>query len=190
MSVDVEALTRRWQRSWPQCPPLGDSFKYRMHDRWVRFHSLPRGQRYATNATEYQIVLHRYNAILDELTATEVYLITAEYAPDDCAAGTEPVHVGLHPGAVKWMHAVDPDDPEYAYDLHVSQRRFEPGSLDELLRYVADDRAPGVVITDTALRWLYHPYDGGTDVVLPSTTERDRLRARLAEWLPTRADGL
>ncbi|MDT7845623.1 hypothetical protein RQC66_33405 [Streptomyces justiciae] len=33
-------------------------------------------------------------------------------------------------------------------------------------------------VTDTELRRIHHPYDGGADVVLPTPAERDRLRAR------------
>jgi hypothetical protein len=190
MSIDPSDLTRRWEQSWPQCPPIAYRFKTCMHDRWIRFHSLPGSKRYASSEAEYEIILHRHNTILRELGATEIYLMTVEYDVDDLAARTEPVHAGLHPNASRWMRAADPDDPDMAYDVHVSQLRHEAGVLDDLLRYVADDRAGHVIVTDTALRWLYHPYDGGADVILPSSTERDQLKAQHSEWLSDRHDGL
>lgn len=187
--IDLDALNDRWQRMWPDCPPIGYLFKHRMSDRWVRFHSLPLGRRYPTDAADYTEVLRRHNEVLAELVHGEIYLITVEYSPDDLAAGTEPIHVGLHPNAVAWLRVrPDPDDPDY--QLHVSRQVFAPGDLDALLRYVADDRASEVVIADVGLRWLYHPYDGGADVILPSTRERDSLGERFAGWLSTRPDGL
>jgi hypothetical protein len=45
-------------------------------------------------------------------------------------------------------------------------------------------------VADPALDWLYHPYDGGMDVIAPSTTERDALRDRHRGWLSARLDGL
>ena len=48
----------------------------------------------------------------------------------------------------------------------------------------------GVIVTDVALRWLFHPYDGGMDVIAPSVRERDRLAARFHTWLSDRPDGL
>lgn len=188
--IDLADLSHRWQQSWPQCPPIASLFKTCLHDRWVRFHSLPGSQRYATTEAEYDTILYRHNTILGELRATDVYVITVQYEPDDLAAGTEPVNTGLHPNASPWMRAADPDDAEMVYDLHVSALRYEPGELDDLLRYVAGDRAPGVVITDVALQWLYHLYDGGADVILPSSTARDRLKARHGVWLSARPDGL
>jgi hypothetical protein len=47
-----------------------------------------------------------------------------------------------------------------------------------------------VMVMSTDVRWLYHPYDGGMDVLLPSTRERDALKARHREWLSTHPGGL
>jgi hypothetical protein len=189
VSVDLDDLTRRWRAAWPHCPPVGHLFRYHLRDTWVRFHSLPESRRYADSEADYEIILHRHNTILRELGATEVYVMTAEYDAGDLAAGMEPIHVGLHPNAAKWLRVAEPDEPGLAVDLHISQVRYEPGTLDPLLRYVADDQTNHVVIADTTLRWLYHPYDGGADAILPSSTERDRLKARYAEWLSARPDG-
>ncbi len=194
MNVDPGSLTDRWQQMWPQCPPIGHLFRHRMPERWVRFHSLPRGKRHPGNAAEYREILDRANAVLaavlSEAAVDEIYVVTVEYGSDDLASGTEPIHVGLHPGAVAWMRAVDPEHPDETYRLHVSRQPYTPGDLDDLLRYVAEDRAPGVIITDTALRWLLHPYDGGVDVIAPSVEERDRLEERFSGWLSERPDGL
>lgn len=194
MSVDAEQLSGDWSREWPDSPPIGHLLRRRMPDRWVRFHSLPRGRRNPLGADDYDEVLRRYNsvlaAMLGESGGDAVYLVTVTYGADDGAAGTEPVVVGLHPGAVPWMRAVNPDDPEDAYDLHVSRTEFTPGCLDDLLRYVADDRTSGVIVADRSLQWLMHPYDGGLDVIAPSVRARDRMAARFSGWLSDRPDGL
>ncbi|MFC8871519.1 hypothetical protein ACFUAC_28400 [Streptomyces sp. NPDC057148] len=39
-------------------------------------------------------------------------------------------------------------------------------------------------LTDTGLRRIHHPYDGGADVVLATPAERDRFANRYVEWLP------
>lgn len=38
-----------------------------MHDRWVRFHSLPGSQRYPGSADEYAEILDRHVTVLGEL---------------------------------------------------------------------------------------------------------------------------
>lgn len=194
MTADPEDLTRRWQQSWPDCPPLGHLFRHRMPDRWVRFHSLPDARRIPATVDEHHEVLHRYNTVLSALLAESgsaaIYLITVEYGSGDLAAGTEPIHVGLHPGAVAWIPVVDPTDPELVYQLHASRGDFTPGAFDDLLRYVAEDRTTDVVLADGSLRRLFAPYDGGMDVIAASSSGRDRLAGLFGSWLSERADGL
>lgn len=74
--------------------------------------------------------------------------------------------------------------------LYVSMSRWQDGELDLLLRLVADDETRGVIIAPPDLAWLYHPYDGGADVITRYKGERDALAARHTGWLPARPDGL
>lgn len=45
------------------------------------------------------------------------------------------------------------------------------------------------MITDLEMRRVHHPYDGGADVLLPTTGERDALKARHTDWLSTHRSG-
>jgi hypothetical protein len=47
-----------------------------------------------------------------------------------------------------------------------------------------------VFITDTELRHIHHPYDGGADVILATPEERDQVRDRHAAWLSSHPTGL
>ncbi|MEU8122197.1 hypothetical protein AB0C21_26120 [Spirillospora sp. NPDC049024] len=59
-----------------------------------------------------------------------------------------------------------------------------------MLRDVADDRLPHVIIAPLDLKWLYHPYDGGADVIAPTVHDRDVLKTCHADWLPAHPAGL
>ena len=83
----------------------------------------------------------------------------------------------------------EPDFPVY-WHLFASRRPWQPGDLDDPLRAVADNELSNVIIGPSDLRWLYHPYDGGADVILPSPTDRDELRNRHSEWLSRHPAGL
>ena len=80
-------------------------------------------------------------------------------------------------------------EPGCTMHVHVGRQQWNPGIMDPLLRAIADDLCNGVIITDTALRRIYHPYDGGADVIMASTDERDHLKATHAEWLPRNRHG-
>jgi hypothetical protein len=131
--------------------------------------------------------MERYNTVLDELFAgAQVYVLRPEWTTGPCAPSARP-------GARHWRSWVQNDDPDPEFRTHwhvfVEQLEWRHGRLDGLLRRVADDEVAGVIIADTGLRRLHHPYDGGTDVFLASTEERDRLRERHADWLSSHPQG-
>ncbi|MGW0908680.1 DUF3885 domain-containing protein [Streptomyces sp. NPDC002853] len=183
-----EALTELWQQRWPSCPPVGYKLRDPYRDVWVRFHSLPESKRYAEDASEYAVVLERYNTVLDELFAGgDVYVIFPLWT-------TEAEVPPGHPGAGYWQSllVMDDPDPEFRKYCHLfsTRRPWRHGCIDELLRNVADEEVGGVLITDTQMRRIHHPYDGGADVFLPTSEERDEMRDRHADWLSGHPSGL
>jgi hypothetical protein len=79
---------------------------------------------------------------------------------------------------------------EIPMTLYVSAASLEPSTLNPFLRAVADDEIGYAIIAPLDLRWLYHPYDGGADVIAPSVHERDALKNRHADWLSAHPAGL
>lgn len=186
-------LLRRWDERWPACPPIAGALKMAYPDRWVRFHSLPESKRYADSTDEYAIVLNRYNTVLDGLFGgKDIYVITADGSETSSVSGRSHTGAHLHPGARYWTSVLEDPDPDalWYWHLYVSEIPWERGCLDELLHAAADEVTVGLLIADTALQRLHHPYDGGADVILATTDERDRLRSRHAEWLSSEPSGL
>ncbi|WP_196778171.1 DUF3885 domain-containing protein [Lentzea aerocolonigenes] len=187
-----EELTRRWEESWPDCPPIGHELRCEK-DRWVRFHSLPESKRYPDTEDEWAIVLDRYNTVLDELFAgQDVHVATSNWSGTPMPPERPHEQTQRHPGAHHWVSVLtdpDPDDPIYTH-VYVSRIPWQRGRIDTLLRAVADDATAGVLITDVGLQRIYNPYDGGADVILTTSTERDQLRARHTDWLSAHPSGL
>ncbi|MGQ5652838.1 DUF3885 domain-containing protein [Streptomyces sp. EKR5.2] len=182
------ALTELWQQRWPDCLPVGYKLRDPYRDVWVRFHSLPESKRYAVDESEYAVVLERYNTVLDELFAgTEVYVVTPFWA-------TEPEVPLLEPDAGYWQSLLVEDDPEPEFrtycHLFATQLPWQHGCIDKLLRDTADDKVAGVLVTDSLMQRIYHPYDGGADVFLTTPEERDRMRDRHTDWLSSHPSGL
>ncbi|MET7337073.1 hypothetical protein [Nonomuraea sp. NPDC005650] len=185
-------LSALWRSHWPDCPPIGYELSFDA-DCWVRFHSLPESKRHADTESEYQTILHRHNTVLTEMFAgQEVYVTTVTYVMDE--GFTDPVAFDAHalnPGSRLWtrMRENDDSEPVCTMHVHVGRQRWKPYILDPLLRAVADYLCNGVIIMDTDMRRLYHPYDGGADVSMADVTERDRLKAAHADWLPKNRHG-
>ena len=193
-AVDTLALSALWDERWPGCSKLPYELRGDQ-DRWVRFHTLPGSQRYPGSEAEYGIVLSRHGIVLAELvTGPEVLVVTAGYSevPEPQEPRRSPETVAVQPDAAYWTSIQIDDEPDFESWMHlyVSQVPWSWGCLDPLLRHVADDVVANVVLADPGLRWLYHPYDGGMDVVLSSTADRDAVRERHAAWLSAHPSGL
>ncbi|MFK4546497.1 hypothetical protein RKD29_006093 [Streptomyces tendae] len=181
-------LTELWQQRWPRCPPVGYKLRDPYRDVWVRFHSLPESKRYAEDESEYTVVLERYNTVLDELFAgADVYIITPLWT-------TEPEVPSVKPGTEYWQSLLVEDDPDPEFrtycHLFAARRPWQRGCLDDLLRDTADDTVAGILISDTRMQRIHHPYDGGADIFLTTPEERDRMRNRHADWLSSHPSGL
>lgn len=189
-------LLSLWERHWERCFPVPHLLKHVYAERWVRFHSLPGSKRYPTDEAEYDIVLGRYNTVLDELfRGEEVRIVTTSWSGESQPPPLKAQHAHWHPGARHWMsmrtdeNETDPEFITYAH-LHVSTAPWRTGLVDDLLRAVADDRASEVMITSLSFDRIHHPYDGGADVLLPTSADRDVLKNRHPEWLSSSPGGL
>ncbi|MEW2127429.1 hypothetical protein AB0891_27340 [Streptomyces sp. NPDC007259] len=197
MSEDGELfsdLLTQWREKWQAEPTGAHELRAERAERWVRFHSLPNSQRYPQNEAEYKVVLERHNTVLDELfTGRDVCVITTGWSdPGDPAVRSDDA-LRLHPGSELWTSSpTDEPDPEYRICVYsyISCIRWRPTCLDPLLRSVADDVSTGVIIADMNLAQLYHPYDGGADVILADSAGRDAMRERHRGWLSKHPQGL
>jgi hypothetical protein len=198
--VDTADLTARWAEAWGDCRPVSYELRGCLHDRWVRFHSLPGSKRYADNDDEYAELMHRYLAVLAELLshdnadeAGELVVVTASWSDGPRPAPREEELAGALPAAAYWTSVLtDNSEPgaESWTHLWVSAARLHSEELSRLLRLVADYRTGGVIITTAEMDWLYAPYDGGADVIATTAGHRDQLRRVHKGWLSAHPKGL
>lgn len=196
MSVS-EKLDQLWGRVLGAAAPVPYTLRALFPDRWVRFHSLPGAKRYAESPTEQGTVLLRHNAVLDELMqpAQGLFLITTAYSDQTDTAVRYAELLALDAVAEPWrvvaMHDPrDPTDEPSFYHFSVSEWVWSSGLFDSLLRFVADDVIANVMMVSQDSGCVYYPYDGGADVVMPSTACRDALRDTHREWLSDLSSGL
>ena len=190
ISARAAELSDLWERAWPDADPLGYILRVEYADQWVRFHSLPESKRYAENAAEYDEVLRRHRTVRHELRGSDdvqtLLVIATDWDWEDLAAGWSKHRL---PGAWPWRGSPADDDPDAGRNYFWAASGLSSKELDTLLIAVAGDECR-VVIGASDLTWLYCPYDGGADVLLPSAVERDALEERYADWLPSHPRGL
>lgn len=187
----LETLTTYWSQEYPEMWPLAYYFKELYRERWVRFHSLPKSKRYPENEEEYDIILERHNSVIDYLNVLQpntLLLISSEWNDSTVLNRSRSHLLKLDPNAICWkslaMSTLHGDEDNSTYQhLYVSEWTWRKGVFDPVLRLVANDVVANVMIVNISGKWLYHPYDGGADVVLASSEERDILKRKYEAWL-------
>ncbi|CAN5368396.1 hypothetical protein BH09PAT4_BH09PAT4_05500 [soil metagenome] len=190
MELEIENLNSEWNNKYPGYRPVAEELRNYFPDRWIRFHSLAGSERYPQTDDDYATILNRNNALLEELEpgASIVVVISAWIDSTNARPNLKEM-----PEAIYWQ-TLDPVSDESNTQgfrqLYAARLPWKSGALNELLRSVADDQTAGVIIAPDDLRWLYHPYDGGVDIIVGSEAERNELKDRHQEWLSPRPDGL
>ncbi|QLE85300.1 hypothetical protein FLM48_09500 [Shewanella sp. Scap07] len=189
----IKDLTEFWETEFKSFVPEAHNLKHEFSDRWVRFHYLPESKRYPQNEQEYIEVLRRYNTLLNELLGkNEVFVILPEYSESKTPTKPSSELTTLFPITKPWRSVEqheDDDDYKLYWHLHVSEVNYSGSELDSLFRLVAHDEASNIIIVNPNKGVIFHPYDGGADIVLASTRQRDQLKDRHPGWLPSHSEG-
>ncbi|GAB3275117.1 DUF3885 domain-containing protein [Kineosporia babensis] len=194
-ALDVAAFDQAWTRHWPNSEPFGHRLRTSASPTWVRFHSLPESKRYASDDIEYEEVLLRHRTLLRELCATtatstdDLRVITLSGSETPEPAERDGRLAAAFPRAEHWKSLPYdngvPVDDGWLVHLYLTSTALDADDLRALLLLVADDVTEGVIIAPPGVEWLYHPYDGGGDVIAPDVATRLRLQKRHAAWLPS-----
>ena len=196
----IKNLQLHWNRHFSGVLPIADTFRTTFNDRWVRFHSLPESKRYAESESEYQTVFFRHNSLIARLCKdSKLILMTAFYSGNSTPVkdiGRSSFNLfELDPSAKHWqtvaLHEIDSELGTECY-LHffASEWNWSPAVFDPILKLVADDVLRNVSIFSLEGNWLYHPYDGGADVICTSVSQRNLIRKEFSEWLSGYSGGL
>ena len=204
--VDPIAFRRRmqvslaqavWRERWAGASAQGWRLRGDLPDLWVRFHTLPGSKRYAESEAERVEIERRHITLLtgldDSAPSDSWFVSLPTYVWPESPAGEAPPSedwtVPLGPPQ-RWQSYAPDDYDETVRHLWLYEVAAADGSaLVPLLGAVADDRIRDVVIGPRSWEWLYHPYDGGADVIA-----HDSIRAQLMtshrEWLAPGPSGL
>lgn len=195
--IEPEVLTQRWQTNWSTLAPIGYEVRGAADGHWVRFHTLPESKRYPDSKAEYDEILSRHNTLLKELVATThpetaLIIVSTSWSDSSHPVPLERDLLTTLPNYSYWRSELTDTDEDEEFWTHVytSVVDWRLGALDDLLTLVADWVVDGIIVAPLNFEWLYHPYDGGADVVVDSFVTRDALRARYQTWLSAHPLGL
>ena len=189
-------LNQFWKREFGDLPQVAHLLRGAFPERWVRFHSLSNSQRYPSSGDEMSSVLTRHNTVISALAGDrdKLKLLTTSYSstpePDSTQIQISTMALPASYWCTVAIHEIEPDTDPNCWHIFSSAVDWKPSVLDNALRLVAGDELRNVMILDPDKSWLYHPYDGGADVVLGSASERSQLAGTFEAWLSPRSDGM
>jgi hypothetical protein len=194
--MKTQQLDELWQQYFGSCAPVAHLLRGHFGDRWVRFHSLPESKRYPETEDEMAMVLERHNRVIGKLMGEEqrIILLSTECSEAQSPGRSALAEHALCKGEAPWrsvaMHELGDDWNEPAYwHTFSSDVPWSTGTLDSVLRLAAVDKVANVMLI-SGQGWLYHPYDGGADVILPTQAARNLLAGEFPSWLSKHPTGL
>jgi hypothetical protein len=169
-----------WQSIYPESPPIGSFFKWRLSNRWARIHSLPESKRYANTKSEWDVLLDRQNRLLDSLIEQHATIrIVINFIDIDC-------HLFKAFDLENTGVFVD-QEGETVYQSFTFETTWESHTLNPILMLIADGDLRAFFIAPSC---LIAPYDGGVDVILKDSHTCLNFKRQFKDWLSKREDGL
>ncbi|WP_304219732.1 hypothetical protein [Phenylobacterium aquaticum] len=158
-------------------------------DGWLRFHTLPGSKRYADTPGEAAEVLRRVSAVGDAVLGREArcQLLLIEAYGEFHADAYRKVREAF--GLIPAWSFDDPEDDELVWAVHKTQVGWSGAAFAPLLSMIADDEIANVLWFSESGS-VFAPYDGGIDVFMRPAERAQSVRARFADWLSPRPDGL
>lgn len=182
----IEELTNFWESEFNSFAPVAHNLKDEFKDRWVRFHSLPESKRYPEREQEYLEVFYRHNTVLTELCGTDkVLVVLTEFSESEVPSKPNELLADLFNNYELWcsIKYSAEAEVEFYWHLYVCEVTFTGSELNDLFRLVANDEVSNIMVIIPSKKVVFHPYDGGADIILESATKRDLLKENHTEWL-------
>jgi hypothetical protein len=196
---DIDKVNSAWESICGNFPPVAHLLKFEFNDSWIRFHALPDSKRYPDSEGDLKSIIEFHNSILSNFYQFNdvAYLITTVYIedPDSSRFREIPDIEQIDPNYSFWktvsLHEVenDPDFPNY-WNAFASEWKWENGIFDGIFTCVANDRLFNVLIVSPKSGLIYHPYDGGCDIISNDSIAINRIIEKFTNHIPKNSNGL
>ena len=191
MAVSPDEIRYAFSREFPGVAPVTQLLHEQFPEQWLRIHSLPGSRRYPRSVADRARILNRQGAILDVTIglAEPCILLVYDWTGADSFPAQHPF-AQLVPEGAKPVWQLPADDAELPpTSIYAVPTILDLAQLQSPLLAVADDRARFAIFSPQTGAF-FAPYDGGADIFLRTTLERDALREAFVEWLSPDPSGL
>ncbi len=182
-------MQSRWfQNPYRQVFPLAYLLRDAFPETWMRIHSLPESQRYATNNRERKIILDRYSRFGTALLGERASCLMLRPIRRDFEFS--PLEWLPH---AKWtpVHSVESrDDEREVWNAFATPVSWNPAALRELLLAIANWETGFIIFLSKETDCIFAPYDGGADGFSFDAAFLRRMRDEFSPWRSNHPSGL
>lgn len=179
--MNTTTFLAQWTADYPGVAPIREQLNAaNFASRWMRVHSLPLSKRYPDTQSEWSILLHRQNTLIDHCIpqGTAILIVVNLIEPDSALFGA----YDLQPLGIVQVAQGEP-----AYDSFVFETIWESSRYNTFLRMIANEELRAFIVAPDC---LIGPYDGGVDVIAKDDQACQALKGQFKDWLSARDDGL
>lgn len=187
----IKELNNFWKKYLNGCEPIAHQLKHIFKRRWVRFHALPESKRYPENELEFQEICSRHRTVLNEINglSNELLVVLPEYTENIIPRCPAEEFGDTFTQSEFWITLDQLEECGTYWHLHVAKVYSPYDELDDVFRLVANDQVRNIMIVSLSSRSVFHPYDGGADIILQSEEARNKLKQKYQGWLSQHPEG-
>ena len=200
MKLEAEQIQKLWEGDFGDCPPVSYLFKYQLTDRWFRVHSLPESKRYAEDESETVELLNRQNTLLIDVLGnnSDCFLVGGNYAESPLEENLKNCPALKKINFQKFVRLskqdfdpeeLEPDEKPVFLSLLFAPFKPKKHELNNILICVADWKIVNFFVVNFERQHIFAPYDGGVDIILKNSEERDEFKTKYKDWLSSHPSG-
>ena len=193
--MNIIEFNKYWETEYPESFPICHELKWVYNDRWFRIHSLPESKRYADTEEEYQIIFNRQNKLINDIIGeeNEIILVFGLYTNDICNDNYFNLKSFNEFTKIQVidLHAERPEEFEEntLFDIYIKIQKWKNNALNDILKSIADEEICLMFVCPSK-KCIVGPYDGGVDIILDTTENRDKIKSKYQDWLSPHENGL
>lgn len=159
-------------------------------DQWVRFYSLPEGNRYPSDESEEEEILKRYNCAGGAVfNYNEALWLVSDVDVDKSSTSQILKLLGTGFKSTGIKSYIDHDGDKCRSRFFYKQDHWNSGAFNDLFSLVFNEKISGILFINQKAE-LFYVYAGGIDVILPDTDRLDHIKRQFKQWRSPLLSGL
>ena len=186
----------RWNRWYPNAPPVGFLLRDSYPDRWVRVHTMTGSKRSPNSGWDYAELSRRYNALAGYVLGDQASCALIIVHECGSPLSRQLAEAGIDASRLSDLGQLpselwDEDEGVFAAPMCIrgAATSWQHGAFDAYFAAVAQDYIKGLLVEEQRGQ-VVAPYDGGADLFLATSWDVEQAKREFAAWLSLRPDSL